>query len=205
MVERRTVPFGRLGGKTLFETMSRDGSKLFYIEPESSQEREGELYMMDPATGVSRDLTADHLDGEHSAGVQNMLMGISEDGSYVYFVAKGVLASGAVAGQDNLYVMHESGGEWKTTFIAALSSDDHPDWVVRDEFHQVKYTTSRVSPDGRYVTFMSDRSLTGYDNDDALSGQPDEEVYLYDAETNQFGVRVMQPERCTTGRRGGQP
>jgi hypothetical protein len=28
---------------------------------------------------------------------------------------------------------------------------------------------------------MSDRSLTGYDNVDAVSGRPDEEVYLYDA------------------------
>jgi hypothetical protein len=28
---------------------------------------------------------------------------------------------------------------------------------------------------------MSERSLTGYDNHDAVSGQPDEEVYLYEA------------------------
>jgi hypothetical protein len=31
---------------------------------------------------------------------------------------------------------------------------------------------------------MSDRSLTGYDNTDVVSGQPDEEVYLYDARRN---------------------
>ena len=41
--------------------------------------------------------------------------------------------------------------------------------------------TSRVSPDGRYFAFMSDRELTGYDNHDANSGAADEEVFLYHA------------------------
>ncbi len=184
MVEHKTVAFGRLRGKTRFETMSRDGSRIFYLEPEGVQEREGELYVLNPANGALTDLTTDHLDGEHSAGVQDPLVGISEDGSYVYFVAKGVLADGAVAGEDNLYVMHDAGGEWKTTFIATLSNDDLADWAVRDTFHEVEHITSRVSPDGHYLAFMSDRSLTGYDNADALSSQPDEEVYMYDAEAN---------------------
>ena len=43
-----------------------------------------------------------------------------------------------------------------------------------------------------YLAFMSDRSLTGYDNTDAVSGQPDEEVYLYDADgRGKLGVRVV--------------
>jgi hypothetical protein len=29
---------------------------------------------------------------------------------------------------------------------------------------------------------MSERSLTGYDNRDAVSGLPDEEVYLYEGD-----------------------
>ena len=40
---------------------------------------------------------------------------------------------------------------------------------------------------------MSDRSLTGYDNLDAVSGQPDEEVYLYDAETEQLTCASCNP------------
>ncbi len=195
MVGHRTVAFGRPKGKTLFETMSRDGSKLFYLEPEGEyQQNEGELYVLDPANGVKTDLTADHLDGERSAGVQNMLVGSSEDGSFVYFVAKGVLGSGAVEGGDNLYVMREDGSEWKTTFIATLSNNDEKDWSVgEDDFHQVEEITSRVTPDGRYVTFMSDKSLTGYDNVDAVSGQPDEEVYLYDAETDRLVCASCNP------------
>ena len=33
--------------------------------------------------------------------------------------------------------------------------------------------TARVSPDGHWLAFMSQRELTGYDNHDALSGEPD--------------------------------
>ncbi len=205
MVGHKTVPFGRHegndGGGTKFETMSRDGSKLFYLEPESGAngnlegfgETEGELYVLDPATGVNTDLTANHLEGERSAGVQDQLMGISEDGSYVYFVAHGVLANGAVKGQDNLYAMHDDGSKWTTTFVATLSSADAKDWQVFNGAGQLGEITSRVSPDGRYVAFMSDKSLTGYDNTDALSGQPDEEVYLYDAEANHLVCASCNP------------
>ena len=38
--------------------------------------------------------------------------------------------------------------------------------------------TARVSPDGQWLAFMSELPLTGYDNHDAVSGKPDEEVYL---------------------------
>ena len=40
---------------------------------------------------------------------------------------------------------------------------------------------------------MSRRSLTGYDNRDAISGEPDEEVYLYDAETNRLLCASCDP------------
>jgi len=40
---------------------------------------------------------------------------------------------------------------------------------------------------------MSDRSLTGYDNRDANSGQPDEEVFLYDAATEELVCASCNP------------
>ncbi len=194
MVEHKTMAFGNPHGGSRFETMSRDGSMIFYLELRNGSSQEGELYVFDTATGSSTDLTADHLAGEGSAGVQNTLVGIGEDGSYVYFVAKGVLASGASDGQDNLYAMHDENGSWRTTFIAGLSKEDEKDWSPQEDFfHELERITSRVSPDGRYVTFMSDRSLTGYDNTDVVSGQPDEEVFLYDAETNRLVCASCDP------------
>jgi hypothetical protein len=182
MVAGRTVPLG-IAGSAAFQMMSGDGSKAFFLE-------HGELYDYEHQTGTQSDLTAGHGAGERSAGVKDAVMGASEDGSYVYFVATGVLANGAVRGADNLYLLHDEGNRWTTTYVATLSPDDEKDWFYTAENTKQTGTTypeellgvtSRVSPGGRYLAFMSDRPLTGYDNLDANSGQPDEEVYLYDA------------------------
>ncbi len=177
--DRQTVQIG--GSHARFQTMSSDGSKVFFIE-------NGELYEADPETGTPSDLTIDHGPGESNAGVKEAILGASEDGSYVYFVATGRLASagGAVGGEDNLYVAHNDGSEWTTRYIATLSSEDEDSWDGNGAISvaigvQREKVSSRVSPDGRYLAFMSNRSLTGYDNLDESSGQPDEEVYLYDA------------------------
>jgi hypothetical protein len=129
------------------------------------------------------------------ANVQGAVLGAAEDGSYVYFVADGVQAAGAVPGDCknggepanatcNLYVSHEG----HTRFIATLSGDDEPDWSVA-----LKHMTSRVSPNGEWLAFMSDRSLTGYDNADAVSNRPDEEVYLYDAVNDKLVCTSCDP------------
>lgn len=175
-----------------YEMMSSDGSNLFFL-------KNGDLYELVPETGVETDITEVVGPGESTAGVQEEVLGASEDGSSVYFVATGVLAGGASKGADNLYVAQRREGVWSTTFIATLATGgggpenlltteatgDEPDWYGLDTGfgHQNKLglVTSRVSPNGRYLAFMSDRSLTGYDNHDAASGQPDEEVFLYDA------------------------
>jgi hypothetical protein len=180
--------------------MSNDGSKVFFVETDRGEN--GDLYVFDTATDTQMDLTADHP-GESSAGVQNAVMGASEDGSYIYFVATGVLANGAVKGADNVYVMHESNGAWTTSYIVTLAGADSKSWrghapsestsVQSRESVRPELVSSRVSPDGRYLAFMSERSLTGYDNLDAVSGQPDEEVYLYDAVSGRLVCASCDP------------
>jgi hypothetical protein len=66
-----------------------------------------------------------------------------------------------------------------------LSSEDAPDWKAEGP--------ARVSPNGQYLTFMSDRSLTGYDNRDASSSIPDEEVFLYDAAAGRLVCASCDP------------
>ena len=172
MVEGRTVRVG--GPHALYQTMNASGSLIFYTEA-------GELHLFEFETGRDLDLTATH-GAEPSAGIQDFISDVSEDGSYVYFVASGVLAAGGERGADNLYVLHESAGVWTTRFIAQLSQDDRPTWEASSQYGspELARISSRVSPNGRFLAFMSDRSLTGYDNIDAASGQPDEEVYEYD-------------------------
>jgi WD40-like Beta Propeller Repeat len=180
-----------------YMTASSDGSRIFFVDGErltadSSVTTEslfggGDLYEYDLNASLGSrltDLSVDRHTGE-GAGVARML-GASEDGSYVYFAASGVLTPNAKHGKCgggqrdsetcNLYVSH--GGV--TRLVAQLSAEDFPDWSL------IPLTNMpvRVSPDGRWLAFMSDRSLTGYDMRDAFSGHPDEEVYLYDASSN---------------------
>jgi DNA-binding beta-propeller fold protein YncE len=159
-----------------------------------------------------RDEGADVLLLEHKG--DGVIGASEEEGSYVYFVADGALAPGATRGHCasgrtgerrppgttcNLYVRHysETTEEWEPTkLIAALSFEDSPDWG-NFQPGNLAFMTSRVSPDGRYLAFMSDRSLTGYDNEDMSSKSPgerlDEEVYLYDAQQERLVCASCNP------------
>jgi len=157
-----------------------------------------------------------------SADVLVLGLGASEDGSSVYFVANGVLsdsaaAAGAKPGQCrpnafqaaagcNLYLEHydsAAGHEgWEEPrFIARLSGEDAPDWTPTGKQSiptepELGEVTSRVSPNGRYLAFMSDQSLTGYDNRDAnpaANGARDEEVFLYDSSTGRLICASCDP------------
>jgi WD40-like Beta Propeller Repeat len=150
--------------------------------------------------GHLTDLTA--TSGE-SADVQGTVLGASEGGTYVYIVARGVLAQNeneqgesALAGADNLYVLRydEASHEWTRRFVAVLAGADAPDWGIESGNADLGKLTSRVSPDGRYIAFMSERSLTKYDNQDASEpDEEDEEVYLYSAETDQLVCASCDP------------
>lgn len=179
-----------------FQAASADGSKVFFTDEQQLTEHSGaegrDLYeceVLETAGALSCRLTdlTPSKGGESAEVIRGIgriaVLGASEDGSYVYFVAHGVLAANeneatkekATPGADNLYVLHNDGTEWATSFIATLSSEEVERNIQRT-------LTPRVSPSGRYFAFMSENGLTGYDNDDANSGRPDEEVFLYDAD-----------------------
>ncbi len=148
---------GGEGGKGQFMTAAADGSKIFFTDSwfagltaDTQSESGANLYEFDPSSETLTDLTP-----ASSAEVQGVL-GASEDGAYVYFVANGALAGKAVPGEPNLYVEHEGA----ITFIATLEFEDRADWEAGEQFN----LTSRIAPDGRHAAFESIRSLTGYDN-----------------------------------------
>ncbi len=183
-VRGETVRIGGAGAE--FMDASGDDSKVFFLQ-------EGDLYVFEVTSGTSELLAGNVTRLTKNAKVQKTVLGSSEDGSYVYFVANGVLTGTeengehekALTGQDNLYLEHYDSetSRWTPMFIATLNGSDYLDWYG----DELKRHTSRVSPDGRYLAFMSSQSLTGYDNADANAGQPDEEVYLYHAEVSSSG------------------
>ncbi len=135
------------------------------------------------------DLSADTATGTEVADVQGLALGVSDDGTRAYFVAKGVLAGnsvengagpeGATSGQPNLYLWQAGAG---IRFIATLAGADGKDWAASGT--QLSSQTAAASPSGRYLAFMSERPLSGYDNRDAASGELDQEVFRYDAEAD---------------------
>jgi DNA-binding beta-propeller fold protein YncE len=138
--------------------------------------------------------------GREAAAVLGYVVGTDEDGGRTYFVANGRLTPDAVHGtcqtveasgsnfpsaatSCNLYVFDAATDEVR--LVAVLSGRDFPDWA-NGERENLMNLAARVSPNGEYLAFMSQRSLTGYDNRDARSGVPDEEVFEYDFETSQL-------------------
>ncbi len=165
------------------------------------------------------DLSSKVANPGEAAGVQGLILGASEEGCdvgaegecNVYFVATGVLAPGAAPGDCseepppeaacNLYVEHfdsEPGVEkWEApSFIARLSREDERDWdapAAESGTRNLETLPVRVSPNGRFLAFMSQERLTGYDNTDQNSGEPDEEVYLYDASSHRLVCASCDP------------
>jgi hypothetical protein len=193
-------------GHGQFWTASRDGASVFFTDESRLTKGAGaaagaaDLYEYDlerPEEERLVDLTAPLSSGAHAA-VQGVV-GVSEDGSYVYFVADGVMTEGKnaeerepVEGQPNLYVRHDG----VTTFVATLSSEDDAfkegtgamdgDWQA-----DPGKRTAEVTPDGQSVTFMSRLPLTGYEN--KLDGVPLTEVFVYDLATGRIACASCNP------------
>jgi hypothetical protein len=169
-------------GPATYRDATGDGRYVFYTEA-------GKLWRYD-TSAETREVIAGEGLAHEAAGVVGMI-GASEDGSYVYFVAGAVLASNAnpqgakAAAQTcepgangsggtpcNLYVDHSGA----TTYIATLSASD--DEFVGTEAGQGNgaaneagdwkpapgFRSAEVAPNGQSVAFMSRQPLTGYDN-----------------------------------------
>jgi hypothetical protein len=140
--------------------------------------------------GKLTDLTVDSKDADGAAVLGVVGNGVAEDGSYVYFVAQGVLSEvpngeGATpsAGSPNLYAFHNG----EIEFIAALAQEDEADWSGSP----VEANAARVSADGTHLAFISTLGLAGANSEEAAPGDCSnqnrelagdcDEVYLYDA------------------------
>jgi hypothetical protein len=207
------------GGK--FMIASDDGSKVFFTDESrltsdsKAEAGKPDLYEYDlekPGGKRLADVSADATEPANVLGVS----GASEDGSYLYFVAEGVLTGtqknsrGATAqsGRPNLYVFHEGA----PTFIATLdASNDSCDWMSPAcvDYPLLGGLTARVSANGPFIAFNSDQSLTDYDNTGSacvpeliggsggstggFSPGACQEVFLYDAATDTLSCASCDP------------
>ncbi len=190
---------GAGSSQPLFQGASANGGRVFFTDSQRLTSDSGttgsDLYVCEILTGAAgepecklTDLTPQS--GSESAVAAPMLTGFGQDGAAVYFVAKGVLATEPgpagetpAAGAPNLYLRRydAASGEWEAARLIAVLSESQD---FNDYGSYSTNLSAESSPSGRYLAFMSARSLTGYDNRDAASRERDQEVYRYDAEAN---------------------
>jgi hypothetical protein len=196
-----------VGENARFLAANKEGTKVFFTDENmltgdsTAASGEPDLYECElvgkPGSSVCsvKDLTVDHTVGEH-ANVQG-IVGLSEDGEYVYFVANGVLASGASPGNClattcNLYLDH--GGVIK--FVATLSGTDNQpsnsydggeeNGEIADWTPEVWARQAEASPNGRFLAFGSHLDLT-----DRVNQGP--EIYVYDAAAGTLSCASCSP------------
>jgi hypothetical protein len=183
----KTQGGGGPAGNGEFWGASKDGSVAFFTAPGklTSDAGENALYRYDLKAEAGKRLRV-LTPGPGKAEVLGV-SAISEDGSRVYFAARGVLAPGAQAGLPNLYLWEEGTG---LRFIATLSeaATNRNDWS-KEPGHQ----TARSTPDGSALAFLSTVPLTGFDNTDQQSGEPDPEAYLYEAASGRLSCVSCNP------------
>jgi sugar lactone lactonase YvrE len=190
-----------------FQGASADGTNVFFSDsrkltddasPDGRDLYRCELVGPDPEECVLTNITAPRSSPGESAGFIGIVSAFSDDGSRVYFVAEGVVSANpnedgdtAQAGDPNLYLWEEGSG---VRYIATLARQDRTSWGVTGTSTPFSSRLSTgVSPSGRYFTFMSELSLTGYDNIDATTGEPAQEIFLYDATADSLRCASCNP------------
>jgi len=146
------------GGGGAFELASSDGSLVYFSKG-------GDLYRYTAATDIATKLTS-------SADVQGVL-GAAGNGANLYYLRATGLYRCAAANTAAV-----SGCDTATKIAAAADASDYPPATG----------TARVTDDGSKLLFLSttpleDHAGNTYDNTDLGDGEPDSEVYLYDAAT----------------------
>lgn len=211
---RLDVPEAGAGGgeaAPLFQGANAEGTVVYFTDSRqltTDASPEGrDLYRCEIPAGAAAagcatlaDISAPSPGSGESAQIgRRIAPGLSDDGSRIYFVAEDVLDSApnsqgekASSEQSNLYLYEEGAG---VRFIATLTVNDRG--VTGGNGYSAALTAAG-SPSGRYLAFMSERGLTGYDNRDAASVEPDQEVFRYDAVSDELQCASCNPS-------GGSP
>ena len=201
-------------GNGVFWAASADGSVVYFTDEgkltSNSKAEAGAPDLYRYAFGDAEPLT--NVTKGSEAGDVRGVVGSSEDGSALYFVAGAELGAAgeknsagleAKAGEPNLYLYREG----KVSFIATLAKGlDQGVWES-----QPKGMSARVSPDGRHLAFLSveAEALAGYDSTIAsgehcqydpiaekLEGSPlCAQAFVFDADSGQLRCVSCNPGR----------
>jgi NHL repeat-containing protein len=165
-----------------FMEATPDGHYVYFTSPSEltndattgSADQGNDLYRFDVRSKELIDIAPDTADA-NGAEVQAVL-GSSEDGTYVYFIANGVLAAGAIPGNCesgpvtgfnsspdpcNIYLWHD--GSIRYVGPIRASETERSNWLPTTELGGGQpQRTAQV--EGNTLIFNSTGNLTGYDN-----------------------------------------
>jgi hypothetical protein len=168
-----------------FQGASEDGSRVFFTTNQplvnGDEDTTSDLYMAEiqgqgAAAHLANLVQVSHNSHSAEAAEVQGVERVSEDGSRVYFVAKGALtganaeAKSPTVGADNLYVYDTETGH--LAFVATLSEEDGEEWSSRDE------RRVQATPSGGFAVFPSLEHLTGAEDTSTVP-----QLFEYDAET----------------------
>jgi hypothetical protein len=184
--------------------MPADGSRVFFTTGEGlvNADNDGgqsDLYMYDVTKPAGARLRLLSVSGTGDPASVTSVVGASADGHYVYFVSDGQLVAGESSlVEQGLYVWHDGEikyiGQFVDLNLARLNTLGTA-WQFVNETR-----TSRVSPDGRHLLFMSTLDdgfrgrggYAGYDHG-RCGSEGCRELYLYSADTGNLTCVSCNP------------
>jgi hypothetical protein len=206
--DERTNPPPGESGESVFQRATPDGSKVFFLstkhltdeDDDGSDDRDLYEYDANAPAGEHLTLRTPELFPQDAFPRRYAhVFGASDDGAFVYFLAKAPEGSSAPQG---LYVLHSG--------VVRLIGvkDEVPTVGERGAYDLSGFSQGSVSPDGRHVLFASyDDQGQGYDQQRApaapacaLSGERDEsvgghckELYLYSYDSDSLVCASCNP------------
>jgi hypothetical protein len=196
----------------LFRGASADGSRVFFETNQKLLDADhndvGDLYMYDLNAPAGEHLQLISVDNEPSddsdrSRSANGVIGVSDDGQYVYFAGNGRLVSGQgpfagnnpVTGSNHfaVYVWHD-GSVRLVGFIQGLSSDNAV------PLGGLKQHASRVSPNGKTIIYQTSGENPPYSNETPDCAQRScVEVYAYNYDSDHLDCASCKPSGEVSG------
>jgi hypothetical protein len=178
---------------------SEDGHYVFFMSDEGlagDPYTDNELYVYDTD---NEKLTAVSAAPEGSPAVDGAVAGVtalSDDGTRVYYVAKGDLSENensqgqsATEGALNLYLYDTTTGENKfITQLGTTEAEPEPERTARLDSYLLAEHQAVPTPDGEVLVFLSERNLTGEDPDGVVN------IYRYDNHSGQLICVTCGPD-----------
>jgi hypothetical protein len=171
-----------------FRWASEDGSKVLFTSAQqltdTATQGSKNLYLYDFGQPAGHELVDISAGGTGGASPDVKGAAFSADGSHAYFVAASVLGGGLdakgqppIEGGSNLYSYERDaaypGGE--LSFVATLPESDGIYWS------EIR-TAANVTPDGRFLVFLSHGKLTPDDTSESGAAQ----IFRYDAQNDEL-------------------